>query len=61
MFWFKVVLFFLLSPGVILTLPPSSGGIFMSGQTSIVAALVHAVIFAFVSHSAYRYFKSMSS
>ncbi len=43
-----VLLFLLLSPGVLLTLPPGSRGIFMSGQTSLVAALVHAFVFAFV-------------
>jgi hypothetical protein len=43
-----VLLFFLLSPGVLLTLPPGVRGVFMSGQTSIMAALVHAFVFAFV-------------
>jgi len=40
------VLFVLLSPGMLLTLPPSSGGVFMSGQTSVTAVLVHALVFA---------------
>ena len=39
------VLFVLLSPGVLLTLPPIGGKIFMSGKTSLVAVLVHAVVF----------------
>jgi thiol-disulfide isomerase/thioredoxin len=39
------VLFFVLSPGVLLTLPPGSRGIFASGQTSLVAAAVHALVF----------------
>ena len=39
------ILFFLLSPGVILTIPPGNRGLFFSGQTSIVAAAVHAVVF----------------
>ena len=43
-----VILFILLSPGVLLTLPPLSKGIFMSGQTSITAVIVHAVVFALV-------------
>jgi hypothetical protein len=43
-----VILFILLSPGVLLTLPPLSKGIFMSGQTSIPAVLVHGVVFAVV-------------
>lgn len=37
--------FVLLSPGVLLTLPPKSKGIFMSGQTGVLAVLVHAVVF----------------
>lgn len=43
-----VLLFFILSPGILLTLPPAGRGIFMSGQTSILAALVHAFVFALV-------------
>ncbi len=40
------ILFFLLSPGVLLTIPGKK--IWMSGQTSVVAALVHAIIFVIV-------------
>jgi hypothetical protein len=39
------LLFVLLSPGVLLTLPPIGGKIFMSGKTSLIAVLVHAVVF----------------
>lgn len=39
------LLFVLLSPGVVLTLPPGSLGVFGSGQTSIAAAIIHAVVF----------------
>jgi hypothetical protein len=42
------VLFLALSPGLLLTLPPGSGGVFRSGQTSLAAALTHAVVFAVV-------------
>lgn len=42
------LLFILLSPGVLLTLPPVGKNIFMSCQTSLLAVLVHAVIFAVV-------------
>jgi Protein of unknown function (DUF3339) len=42
-----VVLFVLLSPGLLLTLPPVGKKVFMSGQTSVVAILVHAVVFYF--------------
>jgi len=38
-------LFFILSPGVLLTLPPGSKGVWMSCQTSVAAALVHALVF----------------
>jgi hypothetical protein len=39
------LLFVLLSPGVLLTLPPVGSKIFMSGKTSLIAVLVHAVVF----------------
>ena len=39
------LLFVLLSPGVLVTLPPVGSQIFMSGKTSLIAVLVHAVIF----------------
>ena len=42
------VLFLALSPGMLLTLPPGSKGVFMSGQTSPASALVHTVVFALV-------------
>jgi hypothetical protein len=40
------ILFFLLSPGVLLTLPPIGKKIFMSGMTSTTSAFVHAIVFA---------------
>ncbi len=40
------ILFFLLSPGVLLTLPPVGKKIWMSGETSVMAAFVHAIVFA---------------
>jgi hypothetical protein len=46
--WLLLVLFVLLSPGVLLTLPPVGGQVFMSGKTSLMAVLVHAVIFVVV-------------
>ena len=39
------VLFFVLSPGVLVTLPPVGRKMLMSGKTSLVAAAVHAVVF----------------
>jgi hypothetical protein len=41
-------LFIALSPGLLLTLPPGSGGVFQSGQTSVPAALTHTIVFAVV-------------
>ena len=42
----EVVLFVLLSPGLLLTLPPVGKKIFMSCQTSVAAVFVHALVFA---------------
>jgi hypothetical protein len=42
------VLFILLTPGVLLTLPPGSRGVWMSGQTSLMAVGVHTLVFALV-------------
>jgi Protein of unknown function (DUF3339) len=42
------VLFVLLTPGVLLTLPPGSKGIWMSGQSSLVSVGVHTLVFALV-------------
>ena len=41
----EVVLFILLSPGLLLTLPPVGKKIFMSCQTSTAAVFVHALVF----------------
>ena len=49
------LLFFLLSPGVLLTIPPCSRGLFVSGQTSVLAAAVHAVVFVLVGHLVWTY------
>ena len=45
---FLTFLFILLSPGFLLTIPPVGKKIFMSGQTSTSAVLVHAAIFTAV-------------
>ena len=42
------VLFAVLSPGMVLTLPPGSGGVFSSGQTGVAPVFVHALVFALV-------------
>jgi hypothetical protein len=42
------VLFLTLSPGLLLTLPPGSGGVVRSGQTSLSAVITHAMVFAVV-------------
>ena len=45
-----VILFFVFSPGVFLTLPAGSKGVWMSRQTSVAAAIVHALVFVIVLH-----------
>jgi hypothetical protein len=45
MLWLATLLFVVLSPGILLTLPAGSKGIIMSCQTSLLAVLVHAVVF----------------
>jgi hypothetical protein len=45
MLFLATVLFVLLSPGVLLTLPPVGSRVFFSGKTSLLAVLVHAVVF----------------
>ena len=59
MMFLCAVLFFLLSPGVLLTLPPGSKGVWMSGQTSVAAAIVHALVFVLALHFVKRYLRSM--
>jgi hypothetical protein len=49
------ILFFLLSPGVLLTLPPIGKKFWMTGQTSVMAAAVHAVVFAVVLYLLHNY------
>jgi hypothetical protein len=39
------LLFIVLSPGLLLTLPPDEGALFMSEDTNTIAVLVHAVIY----------------
>jgi hypothetical protein len=46
---FTFILFILLSPGVLLTIPMGSRGLFMSGQTSLMAVVVHAAVFLIVA------------
>jgi len=49
-------LFLALSPGLLLTLPPGSGGIVRSGQTSPQSVLVHALVFSLIFASLRRQF-----
>jgi len=42
------LLFILLSPGLFLTLPPTSKGVWMSRETSIHAIFLHSLVFAFI-------------
>lgn len=42
-----IILFVLLSPGIIFTIPSGDKGIFFSKQTSYLAVLIHTIIFIF--------------
>ena len=50
------LLFVLLTPGVLLTLPPLSGGVLFSGQTGLVQVIVHAVVFSIMFASLRGFF-----
>ena len=52
------LLFLLLSPGLLLTIPAGIGGVFRSGQTSVYASITHAVVFAVVFAVLRRQFPS---
>ena len=39
-------LFILLSPGMLLTLPPGGNGVFLSGHTGVAPVAVHTLVFA---------------
>lgn len=49
------ILFILLSPGVLLTIPPVGKNLFMSCQTSPSAVLFHAVIFTACVYAIQKY------
>jgi hypothetical protein len=40
------LLFVLMTPGLVLTIPPKNGGLFMSGQSSPMAVGAHTLVFA---------------
>jgi len=46
--WKTILLFVLLSPGVLLTIPPVGKKIWMSGKMSLLSVCVHALIFVLV-------------
>jgi hypothetical protein len=46
---YLTILFVVLSPGVLLTLPPVGSKIFMSQKTSLLAVAVHAIVFYLVA------------
>ena len=56
--WFIPLLFILLSPGLLLTIPPVGKKMFMSGQTSTLAVLVHALIFTVLLYVIKQYYMS---
>jgi uncharacterized membrane protein YagU involved in acid resistance len=51
-------MFLVLSPGLLLTIPPGSGGLFRSGQTSLSASLTHSIVFAVIFALLRRQFPS---
>jgi hypothetical protein len=51
-----VVLFALLSPGFLLSIPPVAGKYFRTGKTSTTAVLVHAVVFGVVLYLLRNYY-----
>lgn len=52
---FLPLLFIILSPGFLLTIPPVGKKFLMSGQTSIESVLVHAVIFTAILYGVQKY------
>lgn len=50
-----MIIFVLLSPGLLVTLPAVGRSVFMSGKTSTQAVLVHAVVFAVAIYLMKRY------
>jgi hypothetical protein len=52
---FLPLLFIILSPGFLLTIPPVGKKVLMSSQTSIQSVLVHAVIFTAVLYGLEQY------
>jgi hypothetical protein len=48
MYFLATLLFILLSPGLLLTLPAVGKTIFASGKTSVMAVFVHALVFYLV-------------
>ena len=52
---FLPLLFIILSPGFLLTIPPVGKKVLMSGQTSIQSVLVHAVIFTAILYGIKHY------
>jgi hypothetical protein len=43
-----VILFILLSPGLLLNIPPVDGQFLLTGKTSIPSIIVHAIVFAII-------------
>lgn len=57
MYLLTALLFFVLSPGVLLTIPPGPGGLWMSRETSLAAAAVHALVFLVAKYVLYDVLK----
>jgi len=56
MAWLATLLFVILSPGLLLTIPAVGKKMFMSGKTSIQSILVHALIFFVILYAIIYYY-----
>ena len=43
-----MILFIILAPGLILSIPPTSNGLFATGEVNISSVIVHAIVFAVI-------------
>jgi hypothetical protein len=51
-----VILFIILSPGLLLNIPPVDGVWLVSGKSSIASVFVHAIVFALIYWLLRKYF-----
>jgi hypothetical protein len=56
MLWLATLLFIVLSPGLLLTIPAVGKKVWMSGKTSVQSVFVHAVLFALILYVVKYYY-----